>query len=670
MVPRAIRAAYAVAPLVACVIAFLGLFQADQGGVLGASTSITAVGRAGSDNNARLASSLEDAADETGGTIVREVADPSSPSTKRTLLVTGASGSLGAHWLERGYPDFTRSMSTLVRPMSDLDQYDASAEYQVFGRQNVATSFGTTLREAGFEVTSAAMPSTLERTIGDGTSDLAGLVVIVSLGCAVLCLVSTAGAPRRFAVRRVAGRGHLAALSLDLNAAGWSVGTAGALVMPIGSLLAVYNGLARSADFALVSAVAWGMLLMPILFAHVVGGAIACRVPAAIAIRGRRPARSAFVLTVLARVPATVLVVTTCFDLVGSAAVVRAGDAERELRAAGDSVQLWVTGESRPERNTQAYWDRLGAFSGAGLTDGDALLAAVGELTASDGEPIPALYVDAGYLRRHVVTAIDGTRVDAGDHPVVWVPSTRSPDRERIVDEVRRWSLDRVSDDVESGILASGVDVYTYPDDGSIAAWLRDPVVVVVPDPRAAFSEDQLGSWLSTGDVVFASEGRARTALRSAGLAAEISAVVGVGQEAAERARAARVAERIDAGVSATTLLTAAVLAALAAVVHRRRRGQAVFVRFASGWSWWRANRALLVGELAFLVTAVVVTARELWDRGIGRSGLDPTTDPAAMSAPSAVPVAITAALVIALVSTWALSWTARRAVRTHGSET
>ncbi|ROS74050.1 hypothetical protein EDF24_3058 [Curtobacterium sp. PhB130] len=670
MVPRTIRAAYAVAPLVACVIAFLGLFQADQTGVLGASTSITAVGGAGSDNNARLAASLEETAGASIGTLVREVADRSSPSTERTLLVTGAPGSVGAEWLERGYPDFTRSMTTSVRPMSDLDRYDASAEYQVFGGQRSTSAFEHTLRDARFSVTTVAIPSVFERAMGSGFGDLVGLVVIVSLGCAVLCLVSTAGAPRRFAVRRVAGRGRIAAVFLDLTAARWSVVAAGVLVVPVGASLAVYNGFARPVEFALTGVVAWGILVAPILLGHLVGAGIASRVPPSIAIRGLRPARSAVVLTVLARVPATVLVVTTCFDLVGSAAVVRAGGAERELRAAGDSVQLWVTAEPRSERNTQAYWDRLGAFAGAGLTDGDAFLAAVGELAAPGSEPVPALYVDAGYLRRHALTALDGTRIQAGEDPVVWVPSVRSRAQEQIVDEVRGWSLDRVADDVGSGVLAGGADVFTYPDDGNVAAWLRDPVVVVVPDPEAAFSEDQLGSWLSTGDVVFVSEGRARAALRAAGLSSEISAVVGVGQEAAERARAARVLERIDAGVLVTTLLTAMVLAVLAAVVHRRREGQTVFVRFGSGWSWWRANRALLVGEVAFLVTAVVVAGRELEERGIGRGGLNAATDPAAMSAPSAVPLAVAAAFMVALVSTWALSSTSRRTVRTHGRAT
>lgn len=670
MVPRTIRAAYAVAPLVACVIAFLGLFQADQSGVLGSSTSITAVGGAGSDNNARLASSLEHTARASGGTLVREVADRASPSTKRTLLVTGAPGSAGAEWLERGYPDFTRSMRTSVRPMSDLDRYDASAVYRVFGGQGPTRAFEDALREARFSVTATAEPSVLRLAISSGFGDLTGLVVIVSLGCAVLCLVSTAGAPRRFAVRHVAGHSRLVAAFLDLTAMRWSVVAAAALVLPVAGLLALYNGFARPTGFAGVGAVAWGVLVAPIVLTHLLGATIACRVPPATALRGLRPARSAVVLAVLARVPATVLVVATCFDLVGSAAVVRAGDAERELRAAGHSVQLWVTAEPRAERNTQAYWDRLGAFAGSGLTDGDAFLAAVGELRAPEGESVPALYVDAGYLRRHTLTALDGTRVEAEDRPVVWVPSTRSHERDRIVEELRGWSLDRVADEVASGVLAGGTDAYTYPDDGDVAPWLRDPVVIVVPDPRATFPDDQLGSWLSTGDVVFASEGRARTALRSAGLTSEISAVVGVGQEAAERARVARVAERIDVGVLVATLLTACSLAVLAAVVHRRRHGQAVFVRFASGWSWWRANRELLVGELAFLVTAVVVAVRELSQRGVGRGGIDPASDPAAMSSPSAVPVAIAAALVVTVVSTWALSWTSRRAVRTHGRET
>lgn len=667
--PRTVRAAYTVAPVLACLIAFLGLFVADQDGSVGQSFSITAVGGAGSANNARVADALESSALRSRATLVRIVTDRSEPSRRRTLLVTTAPGSMGAEWLAHGYPDFTRSMTTRVRPMSDLDRYDATADYQVIGNQRSAAGFAETMRRAVFEVKTTAVPTTVHQVLGTGLTDLIALVLVSSLGCASLCVVSTAGAPRRFALRRMAGhRRHIAA-ALDLVAVRASVVAAVVVAGPIGAALSWYNGLARVGELAACAGAASVVLLAPVVVAHGIGAGIAARVPIAVAVRGRRPAGSTVVLIVLARIPAMLLLVVSCFDLVSSSAVVESGGAARDVRAAGSAAQLWITAEPHPEIATQQYWNRFGRFAGAQLAHGGAFLSAVGEL-GGPGEPVPVLFVDSGYLRHHPLTASDGTSIERAETPVVWLSSERRARRGAIVDEVRAWSLGGRAHEVGSATLADHTRVYTYPGDDTVTSWLDDPVVVVVPDPAAVFTEDQLGSWLSSGDIVFEDAARAQEALGRADLAAEVSAVVGVGQEAAERARAAAVDQRVDAGVFLAAATIAALVAVLAAVVQRRRFGQGVFARFAAGWSPWRADRSMLLGEVAFLLLACCAAGKEAWDRGVGHVGLNAATDPRSVSTMCAPAFAVSAALVVCCISVIAIRVTAQRTVRAHGRET
>lgn len=669
MVPRTIRAAYCIVAVVALLISLLGMRTADQGSAAGASNVLTAVGGPGALNNARLAASLADVAARSGATVARTVTDPSSPSTRRTVLVTTAPGSVGARWSAAGYPDFTRSMTTRVRPMSDLDRYDASASYEVVGTRDSARAFATALREASFEVTLTVLQPTVQQVVVAGFQDTQGLVLVLLLGCGSLCLVSSAGSPRRFALRRMAGRSRTTAVVSDLVATGTGLVTMAAAVLLCTLVLAWYNGLARWPDLLVSMLVVWVLLTLSVVIVHVGGAVMAARSSLAAVVRGRRPTRSLPVLTSLARVPVTVLVVAACFDVAGSLAVVRDGGAERDRAAAGDAVQLWVTAEPRPDVATQTYWDRFGGFARDQLASRDAFLSAVGDIGTAVS-PVPVLFVDEGYLRHHPLIAADGVPVRVESTPVMWSPAGAPIDRGAVRQELRQWSFHGSDTAVHAGTLAAHTRVYTYPGDSDVVSWLDDPVVVVVPDAGAVFTDDQLGSWLSTGDVVFEREALAREAIRQAGLTSEVSAVVAVGQEAAERAHSAALDALVDETSLVAATAIAVALAALAAVVHRRRSGQLVFARFASGWSVWRADRVLILGEVAVVLVATVAAFREASERGVGRSGQHSATDPAVLSAAGAIPVAIAVAAGVGLLGMVALARTRRTAVRGHGKET
>ena len=254
----------------------------------------------------------------------------------------------------------------------------------------------------------------------------------------------------------------------------------------------------------------------------------------------------------------------------------------------------------------------------------------------------------------------------------MWLPSGSDASRTALVRGLRDWELRDASArqraTIGGGELAASA-VYSYPGDASTAAWLDDAVVVVVPDPRAVFTADQLGSWLSTGDVVFASSRAAERAVADSGLRREFSAVVAVGQDAAERARHAATAVRTDTAALVGAFAVVVLLGAVGTTAHRRRHGRALFARFAAGRSFVRSNIALLVVEAVLLMMALTLVINRWWDRRPDGTGLVSALDPIARSAGTAGVLAAGLVIAIAAIDVGLIVWTARRACTTRGRE-
>ncbi|WIB35999.1 hypothetical protein [Curtobacterium sp. MCJR17_043] len=221
------------------------------------------------------------------------------------------------------------------------------------------------------------------------------------LGCVVLCLVGTVGAPRRTVVRRLHGRSTWAVVLTEVAEVRTTL-VVTALLAPVVALgLWAHNGLATWTTFAVAAAVCCSPLLVPVVACHALGTVIASRRPIALAVRGDRPSAALVLGAQAARLPAVVVLVAAVFDLTSAAAVARSASAAQDLRAAGDTVQLWVTPDPRPGSDTQPYWDRIGGVAGAALDQHRALLSAATEVSTGVGRgTVPALFVDPGYLRR------------------------------------------------------------------------------------------------------------------------------------------------------------------------------------------------------------------------------------------------------------------------------
>ncbi|GAA3340972.1 hypothetical protein GCM10017714_22980 [Curtobacterium pusillum] len=671
MTVRPVMLAYGIPPLLAFVLGFFGLVQVNEAGVVGASAVVTASAGPETGSNQRVVNALERVARTEGATIARVVADRAAPTTRRAVLVTDAPTSRGEAWLRDGAPDFSRSMTTEVRPMSVLDEYDPTGSYDVFGDERARKATMAALADVGYEVTSERLPWLQRVGVTDGVTSTTGLVGALTLGCVILCLTGTIGSPRRSAIRRLHGWSAGRVLLAELSDA-----RAGVLVVAVGTPVVtaglwVYNGLTSATTLAAAVAALWAALLLPVLASHVIGTLLAYRRPMVGSLRGARPGGLVAVVAQAARVPALLLLVAAVFELTGAVAVARAGTAERDLRAAGDTVQLWVTPDPRPI-GTQRYWDRIGEFAGHAIAHRDALLSATVEVSTGRGRTtVPAVVVDPGYLRLRDVRAADGTRVTAGDRVSVWLPADSDLARGPLVRSLSEWELRDapapVRQDIAGGRLAPQ-ELYSYPGDSVARSWFDDAVLVVVPEPAEAFSADQLGSWLSTGDVVFTNRAAAERSIRPSGLASEFSAVVAVGQVAAEQARRAATAVIIGGATVASSSVVGLVLALLATTAHRRRHGRALFARFASGAPFLRVDTGLLAMEAALLMMATVVAINRWWDQRPDGTGRNSVLDPVAQSAGTAGALAALALVALSAASVVALAVTARNVTRTRGN--
>ncbi|MBT1610140.1 hypothetical protein [Curtobacterium poinsettiae] len=669
---RSVTLAYLVPPLLASVLGFVGLVQVSEAGIVGASSVVTAAAGAETGSNQRVATALEQVAEAEHATIARMVADRAAPTTRRVALVTDAPPSRGAGWLLDGYEDFTRSMVTTVRPMSELDQFDPTGSYSVFGDDDARRATVRALADAGYEVSVERVPLLQRIGVTDGLDQTLALVGALVSGCVALCLMTTVGAPRRSAVRRLHGDTTAAIVIQELAELRTAV-LVTAIGVPVAAIgLWFYNGLASAATLAVaISAFCVG-LLVPVVVAHTMGTVVACRQPLVGALRGARPAGALLLVAQIARVPALLVLVAAVFELTGAVTTARQGTAERDLRAAGETVQLWVTPDPRPVEE-QAYWDSIGDFAGGALERRDAFLAAAVEVSSGSGKStVPALVVDQGYLDLQDVRSEDGARITTdGAEIAVWMPADSGLSRERLVEGLTEWQLRdapaALLEHVTGGTLARQ-QVYSYPDDASSRAWLEDAVIVVVPTPGDVFSADELGSWLSTGDVVFTSRAAAERSIGASGLRTEFSAVVAVGQSAAEQARHAAMTVAIGTGTLVSTLAVSVMLGMVATIAHRRRHGRAMFAKFTSGVSPVRTDAGLLTIEAGLVSIAVIAVVNTWWSQRPDGSGLRSALDPVVQSAGVAAALALVTLAAVSATSLVVMAVTARRTARNRGN--
>ncbi|KQO65025.1 hypothetical protein [Curtobacterium sp. Leaf261] len=685
MLPRTLRWAYVVPILVAQLFAFFTMFETDQDRFIGPTSIIKVSETADSAPAADVTAMVRRVSRETGAGIAREVTDASDPNRHRTLVVTASdTTSLPGRWTVDGYRDFDPSMRTSVVAMDESNSADPRGYYYTFAGHGSEGVFVDGFRSLGYEVRAAPYETILDMSLwtvgGSGLAAAGSLVLLVVVLAAGGCL----GAPRRGALRRMSGASAVAvclreAWDVTRRAAPWF-----ATLIVGAALLGVYNGLAQHTTYLLVFGVLWVVFTVPVVLTHVICTLVLRRQQIASAIRGNRPARSSIALAGASRVVATLILVPSVFASVQSTAATASIQAARADRAAaGTAAQLWGSGSLGAPSRRDAFWDRLGRFARDAQSRREAFLVHGDELSVADRPDLgalPVLVVDRGYLERQTVRGADGARVEVppggqiGGVPEVMIPERLRAEASAVTDAVRDQVLrdprGGPAPDVRTGLIKDAQRLYTYSTDQiRMPSWVVDPVVVVEPPGSATFSDDTYGSWITSGEVLFTDTDVAATAIARHHLDRVFLAVFPVAREAADEEHRLTAARRV-ALLSGIGAIAVAVFAAAGTVgLVRRRQATENFARFASGWSYARANRALLALECAVFLLGTLACANAFWSARTSVRGPLQALDPSAASAPAALSGSMAAVCFVSAVSIGVGLVSSARSIRSRSSE-
>lgn len=685
MLPRILRWAYIVPIVVAQLFAFFTMFEIDQDRIIGPTSIMKVSETADSAPSAAVTAMVLRVSAQTGSGIAREVTDARDPNRHRTLVVTTSdTTSLPGRWSVDGYHDFDPSMRTSVVAMSESGSSDPRGYYSLFGAHGVESALADGFRDLGYEVTAAPSESLLDLSLGtitgSGSAAAASLVLLV----VVLAAAGSLGSPRRAALRRMSGASGVTVCVRAAREVGRHAGPWFATLLVGAALLASYNGLAQHGTYLSVFSVLWVAFTVPVILTHVICTLLLRHQQIALAVRTNRPARSSIVLAGVSRAIATLVLVPSVFASVQSSAASGSIDAARADRAAaGTAAQLWVSGSLGAASRGDAFWDGLGRFVRDAQVRREAFLVHGEELTVTGREhlgPLPVLVVDRGYLERQEVRRADGTRADgptaedASAVPEVLIPEHLRTDgsavRGAVRDQVLRDPRGGPAPDVSTGLLEDRQRLYTYSTDRTrMPAWVVDPVIVVEPPGSATFSDDTYGSWITSGEVLFSDTEVADAAIARHHLERVFLAVFPVAQEAADEEHRLVAARRI-AALSAAGAVSVAVFAAAGTVgLMRRRHATASFARFASGWSYIRADRALLGLECAVFCLASLACVNTFWTARTGVHGPLQALDPAAASASTASAWSMATVCVVSSVSIGIGLVSNSRSIRSRSSE-
>jgi hypothetical protein len=674
MVPRTLKIAYAAAPLLALLFASVLLLQVESVGLLHGRVAVTASANAGAGAANDVADALVRAAHESGADIVREFADIDDPERSRIVLVApGSSGSQAARWLrDRSMRSFDPTVSTAARAMADLARFEPSGTYLVDGDASAVDHVRTALGEAGYSTTVEPLPTVLRAVLMTVSKTTVHALSIVALALVATTAAAVLRSGRRSAVRQVAGISFWRSTLSDAPAVAGSAALGLAATACITGFVSAVSEIDEPGRFIGMTAALSIAFVGLVAATHLCCGWFQHRRPIGPALRGAGTSALVVLVAQCTRIPATSAVVSAVFLAMSSASIVDAAADSNIRTAAGSAAVASITGDQGIV-DDDIFWPTIGRMARDAAEHGDAFLAqktefVVGADLASDSHPM--LVVDDGYLARQPIVDHDGKRITpARDHVVVVTPPALRNLARAVETEINQSRAFEARASDGQRLFAAGQRIFTYPDSPDRAAWMSDPILVVLP--AATFpNDDELGAIVSTGDVLFTDAATAQRYATKHDLLPRFRSIVPIAQAMAENSKASAIDARVGFVTCAVAAGVAAFVGLTAAVTHRGRYGSRLFTRFASGWSFARAHLGLIAFEIVVGMCALVIAVNEWFARTPAGEALVPVGGPVQTAAPLAFIVSVAAIVALSAVSLGVLALTGRRAVRTHGKET
>lgn len=615
MLTRGARLCHVVSVLVALVAGFLFFARFDDTGVQGATGVLRVSSGATSATGAEAFRLVEELAVGEGVVVGRFEPDLRDPvGTRHLYLAVGDPHAESASWLVHGYPAFTRGVSTLVHPWTDLGTQDAGGDYLVFGPDETTERLVSVLVGAGLEAQHRAAYDAAAVANHTLTDPISASVATSALLVAVIALASAVASTKAYGIRRLQGASWGRIVVGDLGAhLRFLLPLVAASLGLTAITLHFVNGWNQIGRYLTVAAGIGAALLVCTWLAHLAGAGLAVRTPLPSALKGEDPTGGPLVAAHAARVVATLLALAVLGSTVAATASADSFDRTRPVWEAGtQAVRLGFKGTLGAEQ-TEALVGRTGQWLAERERSGSLVLArefVLMEVLGPEWLSTPSLLVNSNHLREQPVQASDGKPVEppAAGEVLVVVPASRMELAPPVLAGIERWAgtngAGRVSVRMVTGQDAHQVFTYSPQRPGHPPV-VQDPVLVVVDQATGLFSPDDYMAFASQGAAVLLGGDEVIASARAAGVDPFVQSYSPANLEAsallADAARTARIA--VFNAIAALAVLGATILGT--AQVYTRRDRQRLFVTHISGWPFARSHKRAIAIEAVLLLGVV-----------------------------------------------------------------
>ena len=625
MKSRVIQFAIVIAALTSVMGAFALISALDYTNPLGVQGTVQIYESSETTQHNSTVSILEKLASKDNVNLVKYVDDVRSPGSKRSLYIaTGNTVIESGTWITRGYPDFTRDMTTTVRPLHDLHGQEANGLYFVFGDKGATERIASAIREQGYEVASKTdytlgyMYWAISKPIGIGC-------VIALILCMMLSGLFALTNAKGYAVQRLQGSSNWTLIRRDVAANVW-IQLLTVIVTFIGftAFLFIYNG-GHHIDVAeKMAGLLFSIFAIGVVIAYVIGFLIASAMPLLQSLKGRLPVRMATLIVYCIRIPAVMLALWSVVST--GVAVSQAAAQEQALevwKTAGTSTVLQFSPYLSPEL-TDKYMQKTGKWLMEAEQQGKMILADEQRLetyyedavSSNDRLHGDVLLVNDAYLNQQHVVDDKGKRVEhIGDTQVeVLIPYSKRSQASDITELIQEHMMSMLPEGqkpavkLTTDIASRRQQLFGYGGTSmpNQPALYDNAVIVVVNADSGLIAAQDYASFASEGNVLMTDPDYAITSSRKAGLGTFIYATRNVAQKAASEYAQLKADLRLD---MLNILISCAILIASALAVaqmHVKSNAQQIFAQFVHGKSYVAMHRAISVVEIGIVVIPVI----------------------------------------------------------------
>lgn len=524
-----------------------------------------------------------------------------------SFLVTNTEDPSAA-WATRDYSSFNPSYHVAIRQLAP-DQADPRGIYLIFGDPQRIQGLADSLAQPDLTITQYQLfsPSNIWRLYGSSSLMIAWVATVVTVSFAAG--TSAVLGSRRYARNRLYGWSGARTLVIDARRSLTVVG-ASTVVMLLAAVLCLwpFNGLA---SFGIFAALATGITLVtaiPMILAHLLSIVALYCVPIPLSLKGRLPVRFAFSTLIAVKVVGLALLMSTLAYVPSVGAV-----AQQYLRSASewnrvpDTAFIRLRAEAGPQETMRSVSPWILEELHAGnliLSHTDTLTDVIEDLDHIDPMSFigaPVMFINDTYLAEFAnqlpeVAAWRKNTDSALNHAHVFVPDGVEVTSEQLENTIPPDLPEEFASTTERHVYSPPGEVFILGDSRlDNAEYIRDPIVVFLPDPLLERAGETLTAWAGGNGGAVKDQAAAESRLRDSD-ADHFVLPLARGREVHAAHRAKTLSElRMLSYTTAIYILVLGFALLAFAVVFCRENGQKIFRHVVHGWPTLRGARLGLI---------------------------------------------------------------------------